>query len=90
MSGVWDHPIKLLDGFWLGITFGSFNPANPVGKVRWLTQASRWRMTPGQVELTYQLPKLEVIRHEYGVDDYEGLLIRLELTNRSRKPLPLT
>ena len=20
MSGVWDHPIKLLDGFWLGIT----------------------------------------------------------------------
>jgi len=90
MSGVWDHPIKLLDGFWLGITFGPFNPANPVGKVRWLTQASRWRMTPGQVEITYQLPKLEVIRHEYGVDDYEGLLVRLELINRSRKPLPLT
>jgi glycogen debranching enzyme len=90
MSGVWDHPIKLLDGFWLGITFGSLNLTHPVEKVHWLTQASRWRMTPGQVEITYQLPKLEVVRREYGVDDYEGLLIRLELTNQSRKMLPLT
>jgi glycogen debranching enzyme len=90
MSGVWDPPIKLLDGFWLGITFGQPELARPVGKIHWLTRASRWRMIPGQIEMTYQLPKLEVIRREYGVDDYEGLLIRLELRNGSRKPLPLT
>jgi glycogen debranching enzyme len=90
MSGVWDHPLKLLDGFWLGVTFGQPDLARPVGKVHWLTQASRWRMTPGQVEIAYQLPKLEVVRHEYGVDDYEGMLIRVELVNRGKKPLPLT
>jgi glycogen debranching enzyme len=89
MSGVWDHPLKLLDGFWLGITFGEVACPGPVGNIRWLTQASRWRMTPGQVEITYQLPKVELIRHEYGVDDYEGMVIRLEVINRSRKPVPL-
>lgn len=90
MSGVWDHPLKLLDGFWLGISFGPADLAGPGGKIHWLTQASRWRMTPGQVEIAYQHPKVEIIRREYGVDDYEGMLIHLELINRSRKPLPLT
>ena len=90
MSGVWDHPLKLLDGFWLGITFGHSHLADPSGKIRWLTRANRWRMTPGQVEITYQFPKIEAIRHEYGVDDYEGMFIRLELKNRTRQPLPLT
>lgn len=90
MSGVWDHPIKLLDGFWLGITFGQPDLVGPGGKIRWLTQASRWHMTPGQVEISYRLPKLEVIRREHGVDDQEGMLVHLELINRSRKKLPLT
>jgi hypothetical protein len=61
MSGVWDHPLKLLDGFWLGITFGHSHLADPSGKIRWLTRANRWRMTPGQVEITYQFPKIEVL-----------------------------
>ena len=90
MSGVWDHPIKLLDGFWLGITFGQPDLVGPGGKIQWLTQASRWHMTPGQVEITYRLPKLEAIRREYGVDDHEGMLVRLELINQGRKKLPLT
>ncbi len=85
-----DHPIKLLDGFWLGITFGQPDLVGPGGKIQWLTQASRWHMTPGQVEITYRLPKLEAIRREYGVDDHEGMLVRLELINQSRKKLPLT
>lgn len=90
MSGVWDHPIKLLDGFWLGVTFGSTDLLNASGKTHWLTQASRWRMTPGQVEIAYHLPNLEVVRRECGVDDYEGMIVRLELTNHSKKRLPLT
>lgn len=90
MSGVWNPPIKLLDGFWVGITFGAAGLIGSAGKIHWLTQASRWQMTPGQVEMTYRLPRLEVMRREYGVDDYEGMLIRLELSNQSRKALPLT
>lgn len=90
MSGVWDPPIKLLDGFWLGITFGETDPIHPAGKIQWLTRARRWRMTPGEVEITYQLPALEIIRREYGMDDHEGLLIRLELINGSRQSLSCT
>ncbi len=90
MSGVWDHPMKLLDGFWLGVTFGHTELGRASEKMHWLTRASRWQMTPGQVEIAYRLPNLDLCRREYGVDDYEGLVVRLELTNRSKKRLPLT
>lgn len=90
MSGVWDHPVKLLDGFWLGITFGHPNLVNASRKIHWLTRASLWRITPGQVEITYNLNYLEVVRREYGVDDHEGMVVHLKLMNRSAKSLPLT
>jgi len=86
MSGVWDPPLKLLDGFWLGITFGTMDPACTVEKIRWLTRARRWRMTPGEVEITYRLSVLEIVRREYSIDDHEGMLIRLQVTNRGQKP----
>jgi glycogen debranching enzyme len=89
MSGVWDHPIKLLDGFWFGISFGQGELVGADEKVYWLTQASRWRITPGEIEITYRLPKLEVIRREYGVDDEEGMLIQLRLRNQHKKKLSL-
>jgi glycogen debranching enzyme len=91
MSGVWDHPIKLLDGFWFGITFRHLDlMGSTTAKVHWLTHANRWRMTPGEVEISYRLPRLEIVRREYGIDDYEGLLVYLTITNESRKRLPLT
>jgi hypothetical protein len=90
MSGVWDHPVKLLDGFWFGVTTGHPDLVGPSDKIHWLTCADHWRMTPGEVTITYHLPKLEVVRREYGVDDYEGMLVFLTLTNQGRKRLPLT
>lgn len=89
MAGVWDHPIKLLDGFWFGISFGEGELVGAGEKVHWLTEASRWRMTPGEIEITYRLPKLEVIRREYGVDDEEGMLIQLHLRNQHKKKIAL-
>ncbi|HEY1352549.1 MAG TPA: hypothetical protein VGF67_23260 [Ktedonobacteraceae bacterium] len=90
MSGVWDPPIKLLDGFWLGITFGAMDPVSAMGKIHWLTRARRWRMTPGEVEITYQVSMLEIVRREYGLDDHEGMLLCLQLINRGQKPLSCT
>ncbi|HEX7735896.1 MAG TPA: hypothetical protein VF458_13600 [Ktedonobacteraceae bacterium] len=90
MSGVWDHPMKLLDGFWLGVSFGHAELGREDGKTHWLTQASHWRMTPGQVEIMYRLPNLDICRREYGVDDHEGLVVCLELNNRSKKRQPVT
>ena len=89
MSGVWDHPIKLLDGFWFGISYGPHTLIGQASKIHWLTNASRWRMTPGEVEMTYQLPGLDVVRQEYGVDDHEGILVRLRLVNRGQTALDL-
>ncbi|GCE26689.1 hypothetical protein KDA_21730 [Dictyobacter alpinus] len=89
MSGVWDHPIKLLDGFWFGVSYGSATLIDPTRKIHWLTSASHWRMTPGEVEITYQLPGLDIIRQEYGIDDHEGLLVRLRLVNSGQKALDL-
>ncbi|GER88012.1 hypothetical protein KDW_21740 [Dictyobacter vulcani] len=89
MSGVWDHPIKLLDGFWFGVSYGPTPLIGPARKIHWLTKASRWCMTPGEVEITYQLPGLHVVRQEYGVDDHEGILVRLHLVNNGQKALDL-
>ena len=90
MSGVWDPPFKLLDGFWLGFTFGQIELIHPGEKIHWLSQASRWQMTPGEVAIHYQLPEIEVIRREYGVDDHEAMLLRVEVINHSGKPLSCT
>ncbi|WP_126550765.1 amylo-alpha-1,6-glucosidase [Dictyobacter kobayashii] len=89
MSGVWDHPIKLLDGFWFGVSYGPATLIGPTRKIHWLTQATSWRMMPGEVEITYQLPGLDVVRQEYGIDDHEGILVRLLLRNREQKALDL-
>ena len=89
MSGVWNPPIKLLDGFWFGVTFGHADLVGHAARVHWLTKADRWCMTPGEVKIVYQLPELSVVRQEYGVDDQEGMLVRLRLNNRSAERLEL-
>jgi glycogen debranching enzyme len=85
MAGVWDHPIKLLDGFWFGVTSGRSNLVGLPETISWLTQAQRWHMSPGEVMITYQLADLEVTRCEYGVDDREGMIVRLHLSNRGEE-----
>lgn len=93
MAGVWDHPIKLLDGFWFGLS--SRLPAisaitDAANEITWLTAARRWRMTPGEVEIDYALPQVQVSRREYGVPDCEGMLIRLTLSNNSKETVRCT
>jgi glycogen debranching enzyme len=90
MAGVWDHPIKLLDGFWFGLSFAQSNPVHSSDNISWLTQASRWCITAGGVQITYHLADLEVVREEYGVDDYEGMVVRLRLRNRGKASLACT
>ncbi|GAC1382500.1 MAG: hypothetical protein NVS4B7_04890 [Ktedonobacteraceae bacterium] len=90
MAGIWCPPMKLLDGFWFGITAGQPSMIGSKSDISWLTHATSWHMTPGEVKILYQLPTLKVIRYEYGVDNCEGMLIRLELSNLSSENLPLT
>ncbi|HLI06944.1 MAG TPA: hypothetical protein VKV40_10280 [Ktedonobacteraceae bacterium] len=90
MAGVWDHPIKLLDGFWFGLSSGLPGVTGAPDDITWLTSARRWRMTPGEVEISYSLPQIQVIRREYGLQDIEGMLVCLTLSNTSQEILNFT
>ncbi len=74
MGGVWAPPLKLLDGYWLGIRAGR-------GPIRWLTSAVTWRIDPEGVTLTYQVPELgvEVERREWVVPDQPALVVEVTL-----------
>ncbi|MCS7057041.1 MAG: hypothetical protein NZM18_12810 [Thermoflexales bacterium] len=78
MWGVWDHPIKLLDGFWFG-----------VGDVpHWFKDAVECRAFPTHVEFEYRLGSFTFIRQDFVPDGVEGMLVTV--TIRSDHPLDLT
>lgn len=81
MWGVWAHPIKLLDGFWFGISDA------PQSAPRWLDQASECRAYPTHIEFEYRLGALTVIRQDFVPDSIEGMLVTLIV--RSAQPFDL-
>lgn len=78
MAGVWDHPIKLLDGFWLAV-----RPAGS-GLSGWLTEADACRVYPTHVEHVYRTGPLQVTRRDFVPDGVEGMVITLELRSADR------
>jgi glycogen debranching enzyme len=64
MGGIWAHPIKLLDGFWLR-----------VGDT-WLTAAHRFRIGPYWADHEYELDGLRIVRHELVPDAEPALVVR--------------
>src|SRR6188472_1752397 len=62
MAGVWDHPIKLLDGFWFGLHVDGEIP------VRWLSEAHTCRVGPGWTEFVYTLGPWEIVRRDTSPD----------------------
>src|SRR5262245_11562331 len=44
MGGIWAPPIKLLDGYWLGLRTGE-------GPIHWLNSAATWKRTPQGISL---------------------------------------
>ena len=84
MHGVWDHPIKLLDGFWFGLTpHGSASP-------QWLSEATACRAYPTHTEFDYALGPLHITRRDFVPDGVEGLVITLTLSTHEVVPTPLT
>lgn len=64
MGGVWAHPIKLLDGFWLEVDG------------IWLTAASLCRIGPYWAEHEYEVADLHIVRHEWVPDDEPAVVVR--------------
>ena len=76
MGGVWDHPIKLLDGFEIAIETG--------GQVWNLDNASKFTNYPTGNVLSFnnELLGLEVERLQFVPDQTEGVIIELMIRNK--------
>ena len=71
MWGIWDHPIKLFDGFWLGVRVAGA-PAT-----HWLIEADACRVGPGWTEFDYRSGPLTVVRRDCVPDGVEGMVVDL-------------
>ncbi|MEZ4734740.1 MAG: hypothetical protein R3E79_47215 [Caldilineaceae bacterium] len=67
--GVWAHPIKLLDGFWLAIRNCT------TGVVTWLLEADACRVYGAHTEFDYRVEPLTVTRRDFVPDGMAGLIV---------------
>ena len=81
MGGVWDHPIKLMDGFDIAL---KWNDESHI-----LNKADTFTNYPFANKQHYNIPSknLVVKRWQFVPDDLEGLLVQIELTNTGPTPL---
>lgn len=78
MGGIWDHPIKLMDGFTLWISNGSHY---------WcLSEADRFINYPVANHHDFRLDEgLEVTRVQFVPDGKEGLVVEYTVSNKGNK-----
>ena len=76
MGGIWNHPIKLMDGF--DITLNWDNHSFPLDK------AKKFTNYPMANVHHFSIPEkeLEVKRWQFVPDDEEGVFVQLEIENR--------
>src|SRR5262249_40934632 len=74
MGGVWSPPIKLLDGYWIGLRRRGSMPD-------WLTQPLNWQLAPDGATFTYALPALGVCvrRRSWIVPDQPALVVDITI-----------
>lgn len=79
MGGIWNHPIKLMDGFDIELHWGD--------ESFMLNKADTFTNYPFANRHQFSLPSknLVVNRWQFVPDDTEGLLVQVELTNNASK-----
>ncbi len=79
MGGVWTHPIKLADGYWMKIS----EEAAPDGV--WLMEADEYITYPYGSEFVYrkEVKDLEVKRFQFAPDRGKGVIVRYTVHNTS-------
>ena len=77
MGGIWDHPIKLMDGFDIDLVWGEERER--------LNKASKFTNYPVANKHTFNLENrdLTVERWQFVPDDTEGIFIQVVLSNTS-------
>jgi Bacterial alpha-L-rhamnosidase 6 hairpin glycosidase domain len=85
MGGLWLHPIKLIDGFWVNLTDRATNQTAALDQSRdFVTYPYGNRFSYGR-----PLDSLEVDRFQFTPDGQEGVVVQYELTNLSERPRQL-
>lgn len=76
-GGVWSHPIKLMDGFWVQIQ------DSETGEETWLGPADTFTNLPHANRFTYTLPELglAVERFEFCPNGMRGIVVEYEITD---------
>jgi len=87
MGGLWAHPIKLMDGFWLHLA----ERGDPSGGV-WLEKADAFRNFAYSNEHDYHLSGmgLEVVRSQFCPDEHAGFVVDYRLRDTSGGDRELT
>lgn len=79
MGGVWSHPIKVLDGFWLGI-------GTELATALWLPPAGRFETSPVSARHVYpEVCGFEISREVWVPHDEEAVVIRWELRRKQAR-----
>lgn len=83
MGGIWDHPIKLMDGFHVSLHFND--------SIFSLDQAHRFVNHPCANSHHFSVgdTNLQVIRSQFVPDGKEGLLVQYQISNSSSKEAQL-
>jgi hypothetical protein len=87
MGGVWTHPIKIVDGFWMSITAREeARYGYSSGMRRWLKKCDEFVLGDGGawVEHRYNLPRFLVSRKEYVPYDDPALGIEVNVTPKDK------
>ncbi len=84
MGGVWSPPIKLLDGYWIGLR-------RPESEPIWLTHPLTWSLGPAGATFQYSEPSLgvRVTRQAWIVPDQPVLVIDVTLVADSDIDSPI-
>ncbi|WP_217597638.1 glycogen debranching protein [Cohnella sp. GbtcB17] len=87
MGGLWAHPIKLMDGFWLHLS----ESADPSGGV-WLERADAFRNFAYFNEHDYAIHGLglEAVRSQFCPDEHPGFVVEYRLRDTSGRSRELT
>jgi hypothetical protein len=81
MGGIWSPPIKLLDGYWVGLR-------RPGGDPVWLTRPLSWQLGPDGATFRYEVPALgvHVVRQAWIAPDQPVLVIDVTITTEGDSP----
>ena len=94
MGGIWTHPIKIADGFWVSIE--TKNEDDPYGYKpshyeyfrHWLKKCDEFVLGDGGawIEHRYDLPEFEVVRRQFVPHEEPAVGIDINVTAKDGKP----